>query len=73
MEELPLGFGMALAQNPAQWNIFKTDQGKAGGNFGTHAYNSIRNEMHAYVQSLAIFKPTAGAPQQDGNSLAAPR
>lgn len=28
-------------KTPAQWNIFKTDQGKAGGNFGTHAYNSI--------------------------------
>ena len=41
MEELPLGFGMALAKTPRNGIFFKTDQGKAGGNFGTHAYNSI--------------------------------
>ena len=64
MEELPLGFGMALAQNPRAMEYFskQTKEKQAEILAHTHTIQS-RNEMHAYVQSLGNFKPTAGAPR----------
>ena len=75
MEELPLGFGMALAQNPRAMEYFskQTKEKQAEILAHTHTIQS-RNEMHAYVQSLGNFLTNSGsAARQDGNSLAAPR
>ena len=56
MEELPLGFGMALAQNPRAMEYFtkQTKEKQAEIVAHTHTIQS-RNEMHAYVQSLGSF------------------
>ncbi|HHV33002.1 hypothetical protein [Caproiciproducens sp. LBM24188] len=54
MEELPLGFGMALAMNPKAMERFsalpKEEQQKLIEH--THQIQS-RSEMHNYVQSIA--------------------
>ena len=53
MMELPLGFGMALAQNPRAMAHFsrQTEEKQEEILAHTHSIRS-RNEMHAYVQSL---------------------
>ena len=53
MMELPLGFGMALAQNPRAMAYFsrQTEEKQEEILAHTHSIRS-RNEMHAYVQSL---------------------
>jgi len=55
--ELPLGFGMALAQNPAAMNAFcalpESTQQKIID--GTHQVSS-REEMHAYVRRTLLHK-----------------
>lgn len=52
--ELPLGFAMALAQNPEAMSRFSsmTEQQQAAILAQTHAVSS-RGEMHALVQSIA--------------------
>ncbi len=53
MEELPLGFGMALTQHPeamARFNALSEEEQKAIIN-GTHAVHS-KQEMQAYVENL---------------------
>ena len=53
MEELPLGFGMALAQHPeamARFSALSEEEQQAIIN-GTHAVRS-KEEMQAYVEQL---------------------
>ena len=53
MEELPLGFGMALAQHPeamARFSTLSEEEQQAIIN-GTHAVRS-KEEMQAYVERL---------------------
>ena len=53
MEDLPLGFGMALAQHPeamARFSALSEEEQKAIID-GTHAVRS-KQEMQAYVESL---------------------
>ena len=53
-KELPLGFGMALAQNPEAMKRFAEmpEERQAQVVSGTHGIQS-RAEMHAYVEQLA--------------------
>lgn len=53
MEELPLGFGMVLAQNPQAMEYFSKQSREKQQEIlaYTHSIRS-RSEMHAYVQSL---------------------
>ena len=58
-QELPMGLGMALSQNPAAMQSFSslsTEQQQEIINH-THEIQS-RREMHQYVQSLAEHKPS---------------
>ena len=50
MEELPLGFGMALAQNPRAMAYFSKQSKEKQEEIRS------RSEMHAYVQSLGDFQ-----------------
>lgn len=62
--ELPLGLGMALAQNPAAMQAFAalTDAQKQSVIDGTHAVRS-RTEMRQYVQRrLGTANPPTSAP-----------
>ena len=54
-EEMPIGFGMALAQNPEAMQKFAllSEEEKKQLIDGTHAVNS-RDEMHRYVQQIAM-------------------
>lgn len=53
MSDLPLGFGMALAQNTKAMEYFATlpEQKKQEVIAHTHQISS-KDEMHAYVQNL---------------------
>ena len=55
--EMPVGFSMALAQNPEAMQRFAmlSDDKKREIIDGTHAISSKR-EMHAYVNALTINK-----------------
>lgn len=56
MEELPLGFGMALAQNPRAMEYFSKQTKEKAAEILAHTHTiQSRNEMHAYVQSLGNF------------------
>ncbi len=52
--EMPIGFSMALAQNPQAMEKFSTfdEEQKKRVIRGTHSVNS-REEMHRYVDSIA--------------------
>lgn len=53
MEELPLGFGMALAQNPRAMEYFSKQPEEKQKQILSHTHSiRSRSEMHAYVQSL---------------------
>lgn len=53
MDELPLGFGMALAQNPRAMEYFSRQPKEKQGEILAHTHSiRSRSEMHAYVQSL---------------------
>lgn len=55
--EMPVGFGMALAQNPEALQKFAmlSEDKKQQIIQGTHSINS-REEMHRYVNSIAENK-----------------
>ena len=55
--EMPVGFAMALAQNPEAMQRFAklSEEEKHRVIAGTHAVQS-RNEMHQYVNSLVTGK-----------------
>lgn len=52
--DMPLGFGMALAQNPDAMKVFSEmpESRKAEVINGTHTVNS-RSEMRQYVEKIA--------------------
>lgn len=52
--EMPIGFGMALAQNPEAMQKFAmlSEDKKQEIINGTHSVNS-REEMHSYVKKIA--------------------
>jgi hypothetical protein len=53
MEELPLGFGMALAQNQRAMEYFSKQSKQKQEEILAHTHSiRSRSEMHAYVQSL---------------------
>ena len=54
MKDLPMGFGMALAQNPGAMNRFAalSDEEQRRIVDGTHTIHS-KSEMQAYVNRLA--------------------
>ena len=57
MEELPLGFGMALAQNPRAMAYFSKQSKEKQEEILSHTHSiRSRSEMHAYVQSLVDFQ-----------------
>lgn len=57
--EMPVGFAMALAQNPKAMETFAAlnEAKKREIVDGTHSVSS-RKEMHQYVNSIAQNKPT---------------
>lgn len=64
MEELPLGFGMALAQNPRAMEYFsKQTKEKQAEIWHTRIQFNPAMKCMPMCRALAIFKPTAGAPR----------
>ena len=65
MEELPLGFGMALAQKPPRNGIFFKNRPRKSRRKFWHTRIQFNPAMKCMpmCRALAIFKPTAGAPR----------
>ncbi|MDD6214252.1 MAG: hypothetical protein PUB42_03605 [Firmicutes bacterium] len=58
LKDLPMGFGMALAQNPEALEVFSgmSDEEKREVIDGTHRIRS-KNEMRRYVDGMKNRKP----------------